>query len=95
VSKVPGADLDAKNSPRAGIECVLLTEPARHEGRLDEEPENLLRRRGNENLAFDIITAFIAASTSELFVLPPVSTAIIHHPRTPQAQLADWQRPID
>jgi hypothetical protein len=54
VSKVPGADLDAKNSPRAGIECVLLTEPARHKGRFDEEPENLLRRRGNENLAFDI-----------------------------------------
>jgi hypothetical protein len=42
-----------------------------------------------------LITRFIAASTFVLFVLPPASTAIIHHPRTPQAQLANWQRPID
>jgi hypothetical protein len=27
---VPGADVDAKNSPRAGIKSVLLAEPARH-----------------------------------------------------------------
>src|SRR6516225_1687563 len=53
VSKVPGADLDAKNSPRAGIKCVLLAEPARHEGRLDEEPEDRLRWCGNKNLAFN------------------------------------------
>ena len=38
--KVPGADLDAKNTPGAGIEGMLLAEPARHEGGLDEEPEN-------------------------------------------------------
>jgi hypothetical protein len=41
-----------------------------------------------------LITPFIAASTSVLFVLPPASTALIRHPRTPQARLADWQRPI-
>jgi len=52
--KVPGADFDAKNTPWAGIEGVPLAEPARHEGGLDEEPENRFRRCGNENLPFNI-----------------------------------------
>src|SRR5215472_18241954 len=42
--KVPGADFVAKNTPWAGIEGVPLAEPARHEGGLDEEPENRFRR---------------------------------------------------
>src|SRR6516225_1022344 len=53
--KVPGADLDAKNAPGAGIEGMLLAEPARHEGGLDEEPENRFRRCGNENLPFRVL----------------------------------------
>jgi len=53
-SKLASGDLDAKNSAGARIKCVLLAEPARHERRLDEEPENRFGRCGNENLTFNI-----------------------------------------
>jgi len=40
VSELASTHLDAKNSPGAWIECVLVAEPACHEGGLDEKPEN-------------------------------------------------------
>ena len=81
--KVPGADLDAKNTPGAGIEGMLLAEPARHEA-----GSTKTRKTASGDAAMKISrlisgTRFIAASTSVLFFLPPVSTATIHHPRTP------------
>jgi hypothetical protein len=53
-SKLASGNLDPKNSPGVGIKCVLLAEPARHEGGLDEEPENRFGRCGDENLALNI-----------------------------------------
>ena len=53
-NEVASADLDAENSSGAGIECVLLAEPACHEGALDEVPEDRFGRCGDENLAFNI-----------------------------------------
>jgi hypothetical protein len=75
--KVRGADFDAKNTPGAGIECMLLAEPACHEGSLDEESKNRFRRCGNENRSTSG-TPFIAASASVPFfrrpLQPPQST---------------------
>jgi len=51
---MPGLTSTRRIPPGAGIEYVLLAEPARHEGGLDEELENRFRRCGNENLAFNI-----------------------------------------
>jgi len=92
---MPGLTSTRRIPPGAGIEYVLLAEPARHEGGLDEELENRFRRCGNENLAFNIDYSVHRCLGLRSFLPLPASTVTTHYPRTTQAQLAGWQWPVD
>jgi hypothetical protein len=83
VSKVPGADLTRKIPPGRGSSvCRSPNQSAMNAG----STKNLKTVSGDAAMKISrstLISPFIAASASVLFVLPPVSTATTHYPRMP------------